>query len=477
MVARCGVDALAHGVVPGMGVAEARALLPDPAVRVEPFDEAGDLRALRALSTWALRFAPTVALDPPDGLLLDVTGCRRLFGGERAQLDALVDAVQRLGWAARACVAGTVGCAWAVARYGREERRVVAAGEEQAALVGLPVRALRVEDEAAEALREVGVESVGELLGLSREELAARFGAGPLLRLDQALGEAPEPLEPERPQAACVVERTFDGPVTSLEAVLAAARALLDDLARQLRPERRGVRAFDLTLQRVDVDAFTISRELARPTLDAVHLWTLVRPAVERAHLGFGVEGLSLRARRTAPLRPEQATWTRTEGPEADGLERAMAELLDTLAARFGAERILKAERVESYLPESAVHFERACADGPQVRAPLRASRGSVGAVRGDRPSLLLDQPEPIEVELDEVADLPREVVRQGRRRPVTGARGPERLAGRWWEADGAGARAETDRDYFVVALDDGRRLWIYRSLPSGAWRLHGEWA
>ena len=41
---------------------------------------------LEAIADWCLRYTPLVACDAPDGLLLDITGCAHLYGGE----DALV---------------------------------------------------------------------------------------------------------------------------------------------------------------------------------------------------------------------------------------------------------------------------------------------------------------------------------------------------------------------------------------------------
>ena len=39
---------------------------------------------LEAVADWCDRYTPLVGLDPPDGLMLDITGCAHLFGGEAA---------------------------------------------------------------------------------------------------------------------------------------------------------------------------------------------------------------------------------------------------------------------------------------------------------------------------------------------------------------------------------------------------------
>ena len=84
--------AAAAGVRSGMSVAHARALLAKGAVRVELYAPHREAAALCAMAGWARRFSPIVATDPPDGLLLDITGCQRLFGGERRLVDTVAEA-------------------------------------------------------------------------------------------------------------------------------------------------------------------------------------------------------------------------------------------------------------------------------------------------------------------------------------------------------------------------------------------------
>src|SRR4051794_17191079 len=78
--ARLGLDA-------GLPLANARAICPD--VEVFDADPAADAQALNAIADWCDRFTPLVALDPPHGLFLDITGCAHLFGGEERLLQML----------------------------------------------------------------------------------------------------------------------------------------------------------------------------------------------------------------------------------------------------------------------------------------------------------------------------------------------------------------------------------------------------
>src|SRR3954447_4057003 len=104
------------GLKPGMALADARAMY--PGITARDTDPQADRRLLEAIADWCDRYTPLVGLDPPDGLVLDITGCTHLFGGETALCRDIVARLARQGMRSRTAVADTVGCAWAVARHG-----------------------------------------------------------------------------------------------------------------------------------------------------------------------------------------------------------------------------------------------------------------------------------------------------------------------------------------------------------------------
>src|ERR1700704_2881609 len=109
-------DAAARlGLRAGMALADAKAMY--PALTVVDADPDADRGLLEAIADWCDRYTPLIGLDPPDGLTLDITGCAHLFGGEAAFCGDIVQRLGRQGFAARAAIADTVGCAWAVARH------------------------------------------------------------------------------------------------------------------------------------------------------------------------------------------------------------------------------------------------------------------------------------------------------------------------------------------------------------------------
>ena len=109
-------DAAARlGLDIGLPLANARAICPQ--LWVFDADEAADAHALNAIACWCDRFTPLVALDPPHGLFLDITGCVHLFGGEAAMMRLLCDVLTAQGFAVSAAIAGTAVCARTLTRH------------------------------------------------------------------------------------------------------------------------------------------------------------------------------------------------------------------------------------------------------------------------------------------------------------------------------------------------------------------------
>src|SRR5690606_35337067 len=104
--------AQAHGICAGVVVADANAVVAD----LQVFDEKPGMagRLLKALGKWCIRYTPVVAIDQPDGLTLDASGCAHLWGGEQPYLEEIVTRLHAYGYDVRAAMADTIGTAWAV---------------------------------------------------------------------------------------------------------------------------------------------------------------------------------------------------------------------------------------------------------------------------------------------------------------------------------------------------------------------------
>ncbi|MEO3434469.1 DNA polymerase Y family protein [Inquilinus sp. CAU 1745] len=453
--------AQAAGLRVGMAATKAQALV--PGLVIQDADPAGDAEGLDRLAAWMLRYAPVVAADPPDGIVIDSTGADHLHGGELAMLAGLVDRLAASGVAARGAIAETWGAAHALARFAARTTLIIPPGSVSAAIAPLPLAALRLPPDVVAGLRVLGFETIADLLEQPRAPLTLRFGPELGRRLDQALGRVSEPIEPIRPAELIEVRRNFAEPIGAAETIARNIGKLVVQLCEALETNGLGVRRLDLVCHRVDNRAQAVRVGTAQPVRDVKRLTRLLCEKIETIEPGFGIEIMTLAATVAEPLLQKQASTTLVDEPEAD-----VSDLMDILANRVGERRLYRIAPVASDVPERSV-----------CRIPAMApDTGAAWPGHWPRPSRLLVSPEAIET----VALLPDQppvsFTWRGIRRRVRRADGPERVFGEWWKRD---AELVAVRDYFQVEDDAGERYWIFRSgdgedaaTGSHRWFLHG---
>ena len=480
-VTACNAAAAATGIAPGQSVPDAMTLCPK--LDLQAADFAADRTALKRLALWCGRYTPWTAVDPvgigeiPDGIVLDISGCDHLFGGEEALLADLRRQLHGFGLTVRVAIASTPGAAWALARFGAAPV-IAPPGSEADALATLPVAALRLSDAAVDGLMRLGLKRVGNLYGKPRAPIAARFGREVALRLDEALGFAREPISPLRPPAPFRARGVFAEGLTRTEDIEEAVRLLAGELCRLLASERRGARQLELTLFRADGEVTRLSAGTAAASHDALHLARLFREKLGQAgddfDTGFGIEAAMLAATAVDPLAPAQDSFD-AEGAGAE----ALAQIIDRLGARLGHERIVRLEPRASHVPERAVVSVPAlkgvapAMQGWRVQVEEQMAAALTGYLA--RPLRLLTRPEPVET-VAEVPEGPPRIFRWRRvTHRVTRSEGPERIAPEWWRSGG-----RRTRDYYRVEDAEGRRFWLYRDglylrdKAGPRWYLHG---
>ena len=467
--------ARAQGVEPGLRFADARARVPD--LQAEPVDRSADARALKALALWMERWSPSLALCGEDSVLVDVTGAAHLFGGEGAMLADIAQSLASGGLTARLGLAPTPGAAWALAHEGADRTCLDESGLRDG-LAGLAMAGLRLSEETLMLLRRFGLTRIGQLYDIDRKALARRFNSrqaaeAVLVRLDQALGWRPEPLDPIRPAPDHAVRLPCLEPLLHLDGVRAGLERLAPALCERLDQHGEGARAFRLAAFRVDQSVVQLNVAAARPVRDPAHVLRLFRDRLDRIDSGFGIELLELEAARTGPVTAVARGFGGDFEGDAPDLT-AISVLADRITARLGDRVVRILKPVASHLPERA---ETLCVyDGE-----LPDWHGAAPPGQAPRPIRLFDRPEDLEV-IAEIPDGPpmrfvwRRIVHRVRR-----AEGPERIAPEWWRPPSRPARA---RDYYRVEDMEGRRYWIFREGLYGdgrggppAWYVHGLFA
>jgi protein ImuB len=451
--------ACALGLRPGVTVTHAQALVPDLTVVEATPDE--DEAGLRRLALWCLWCAPLVAPDPPDGVFIDIGGSAHLFGGEGALLATLLARLREGSFAVRAVVADTPGAAWAVARFAPcGTPPVVASGQMAAAIASLPVQALRLDPETVEGLRELGIERIAQLAAMPRSSLSLRFGAEVLRRFDQALGREPEPLAYLEPPDVIASRLAFAEPISAYETLERVTADLAAALAGELARRGLGARRLDLLFRRVDGQARAVCVGTASASRDGTHLAKLLCARLAQVDPGFGVEEATLTASVTEPLEAKQGE--SLGQVERDGVD--VSTLVDRLGVRVGPKRLFRIVPVESEVPERSVRRVPALAPATGLTWPAHL----------DRPTRLIDPPEPITATALVPDSPPIFFVWRSERHRVARADGPERVRGEWWVSD---EELSLVRDYYRVETQGGGRYWIFRDAPMSEgplWWLQG---
>ena len=472
-----------------------------------------EARFLLVLRRWAGKFSPWVSEEGTTGLVIDITGCAHLLGGEEALMQTAQEDCENMGLDVRLGLADTRGAAWALARYAgqtaqsnrsgdaieQEARatrsragrrhwtkggsapdvrqttsmsglRIAPSGRTYAALADLPVAALRLEADVTAQLGRLGLRKISDLTGQPRAALARRFGRGLVYRLDQALGSAPEPISPARPPAHFAVRLTLPEPIGLVEDILAGIDRLLPHLCKQVEAKQRAIRRLRMEAHRADHGVEHIDIALARPSTTPHHIRPLLELKLDKIDAGFGIDMLRLEALQTEPVYQTSAVGHLDAGRAvAERLAKADAldDLMGRLGARVGMEAITRLHPASSHIPEkTAKVLAAAWSEPPKDPWPAAA---------GPRPLLLW---EPEIVQAHETPEVPSEFRWRGRTHVMADARGPERIAPEWW-LDDPNWRTGT-RDYWRVTLKNGEMLWLYYAhggALSPGWFCQGAFA
>jgi protein ImuB len=446
-------DAAARfGLDIGQPLANARAICPH--LRVFDADLAADAKTLNDIADWCDRFTPLVALDPPHGLFLDITGCAHLFGGEEALLKLLSNLLTAQGFAVSAAIASTSICARTLTRH--VHGTIVPDSEEARAVARLPVFTLDVAEAITTGLRRAGLKTIGDVACRARYEITARFGASFTTRLEQALGQGDQPISPRKPLPDYIVEKRFAEPVATDTAIALTLSKLAQMLVASMAEQGKGARRLDASFFRTDGAVRAIAVETGQPVTRSDIIDRLFRERLDALNdpldPGFGFDVIRLSASRTEIVVQQQHD---LDAHVHDNDE--VTALIDRIAARIGSRRVVVYLPQDTHIPERAVlplpAQQNLAAAGQAAWPPRTESEPPL------RPLRLFERPEPIQVIAQVPDGPPARFVWRRAAHAVVRAEGPERIAMEWWRSENAGLT----RDYFRVEDEAGLRFWVYR--------------
>jgi protein ImuB len=499
----------AEGLRPSQPLRDAQAMCPHLVTRLASSQAEETFLAL--LRRWAGKFSPWVAEEPPAGLVIDLTGCAHLFGGEAPLLAQVEADCANLGLTVRLGVADTLGAAWALARFaGRgveaarsgdaidmeapatrsraarrrswekggpapgqvkileNRERIAGQGLTRTAIAPLPVAAVRIDANTVAELARLGLRRIEDLAGQPRAALARRFGVDLLRRLDQAMGVVPEPVSPAAVATRFAVRLTLPDPIGLEEDILAAIDRLLPVLAKRLKDKGNGARRVRMQCFRTDQGMQWVEVGLARPSAEPERIRPLLAMKVSEIDAGFGIDAVRIEAVVTEPVYETNHKGGQIVTGEIAGRrgrDTAREDLIGRLGARIGLEAITRIHPADSHVPEKTQTILAAAWSEPAGAWPAAPER-----------PLTMWRPEPVGAQ--DVPQLPMQFRWRGRIHETATATGPERIAPDWW-LDEPEWRSGV-RDYWRISTAAGDRLWLYYAhggAMSSGWFCQGRFA
>jgi len=458
IITAANVEAEKSGIHTGMVLADARVFVNN----LEVHDDKSDLnnRLLKRLAEWCIRFSPIVAVDLPNGLLIDASGCSHLWGGDHLYLKDIIKRLNARGYDVRVAIADTIGAAWATARFG--SNAIIESGKHIDELMKLPPEALRLEPGIIQRLHKLGLRQIKQFLSMPRQALRRRFGSVFIQRLDQAVGQEIETIEPVIPIEPYQERLPSLEPIVTAKGIEVALHQLLEQLCFRLRYEQKGLRVAIFQGYRVDGKIEQVQEATNRPTHHVKHVFKLFENKLSSIEPALGIELFVLTAPKVEDhLSQQEKMWEGSLGLQ----DERLSELIDRLASKVGIEQVHRYVPDEHYWPERSFKLSSSLNQQPDIEW------------RDDkpRPLQLLRIPERIEVTAP-IPDYPPMLFRyKGEIHKVMKSDGPERIEQEWWLQNGQ------HRDYYRVEDEAGHRYWVFRlghyDDKEFKWFIHGFFA
>lgn len=481
-------------------------------VSFHEWTSSADRHTLAAVAELTRRYAPTVGLDCmplPDSLLLDITGCGPLFGGEAALAELLLRDLKLAGWTGRIAIADTIAAVWALTHTEHaapEVRRssqtsssntsrqntsraaenahlyelpiqIIPPGMQQQEIARLPIAASRLPLKDLQILAHLGIRSIAQLLSLPREDLPSRLSKMAVERVHQLLALTEESIVPlpESNPVAAVWNSEF--PAKTFDDIRQVLQHLVENIAEHIERRRIACSVLISELTCVSGNKLTLSAGVVKPTQSAELMFEVLSLRLETLPLTEPVSAISMTAQTVPiPVSRQRDLFSPTEHIRP---QEELATLIARLSNRMGPQSVSTVRIQADPRPEYSIVLDPVIADADSTQRASQsehmlqrltepdpdASRNSERTL--PRPLRLLATPQQI-AGRDCEERPPERISALGEQRRIVDLQGPERIQTAWW------TDKPCHRDYFRAITETGGELWIYRDLQTGLWYLHG---
>ncbi|MDQ3951726.1 MAG: DNA polymerase IV [Actinomycetota bacterium] len=348
VVTSASYEAREFGVRSAMPTIQARRLCPRGIFLSNDFAAYQDYSA--KIREVFLSFTPLVEPLSLDEAFLDVSGSVKLFGEPVAMAQAIKERIAGVGLTCTVGVAPNKFLAkLASTRAKPDGLLVIPPDGVRAFLHPLPVTALwGVGEATGEALRRLGIRTVGDLAAIPRRTLERAVGDSLGAHLAHlAAGEDDRPVSPHEPAKSVGSEETFAADLDAPEEILREILRLADRTSGRLRAKGLCGRTVTLKVRWSNFQTITRSRTLPAEVDTAAEVYAVARelfaklaPGNPRIRL-LGVSVTSL-----APGPPRRQLDLLGQRPGRAGWQEASAAV-DSIRERFGASSVGPATLVD----------------------------------------------------------------------------------------------------------------------------------
>ena len=410
---------------------------------------------LKLLAEMCYRFTSQVSLEPPNNLLLEISGSLHLFGRIDVLQQQVAELCRTLDHQAEISTAQTPSAALVLSR-----------SKQAGGLPEVPLACTELAAKDVERFANMGITTLGPLLKLPEAELGQRFGAPLIHYLQRLTGSVPDPRTCITPAPAFASNLHFLEAITDKGALLFPMQRLLTELQHWLVAYQLGAERLIWHFAAHDpATGISMPVRFAKARQQKSAFLDISRLKLDQIELPEDVLTVGLKAKKLVPWRnqsrglfdsfypgsfyPGSFCPGHGSSPKAFPGEEAAeqsTELIDQLIARLGSRGCQGIRTTKQHEPE---HAWQNCRPGasPKPSEPTQTIRP------------LWFFPRPFSVE----------------RNAFTVLRGPERLKAGWWR-DGIGVGRDTCRDYYVIEHRNGAQCWAFVD-PNGRWFLHGYFA
>ena len=470
-----------------------------------------DRRVLATVAELTRRYAPVVGLDGmplPDSLLLDITGCGPLFGGEAGLAELLLRDLKLAGWRARIAIADTIAGVWAIthtehampevrrsaqAPDSKTSRRsasrgvengqqfelpiqVIPPGMQQQEIARLPIAASRLPLKDLQILAHLGIRSIAQLLSLPREDLPSRLSNVAVERVHQLLALTEELIVPLPESNPVISVWNSEFPATNFDDIRRVLQHLVESIAGQIEQRRVACSMLNCELTGTSGSKLLLSAGVVKPTQSAELMYEVLSLRLETLPLTEPVSVISMTVQTVPiPVSRQRDLFSPTEHIRP---QEELATLIARLSNRMGTPSVTTVRIQADPRAEHTIALDPLITSAetnskrvPQSEHILQRLTEPDNAANPERtflrPLRLLAIPQQI-AEHESEDHPPVRISVLGQQRQIVELSGPERIQTAWW------TEQPCHRDYFRAITETGSQLWIFRDLQNGNWYLHG---